>query len=80
MEDGPEPFESFWDIVSTADFITRRGYNVITLQFPDELLKQATSVQAALAQECQSRGHRIEACLLPQLAATLWDETPHLTA
>ena len=64
---GPnEGFAGFWEIVATADFIVTRGYRVITLQFPDSLLKDATLVQAALARECQSKGgHRIEACLAP---------------
>ena len=64
---GPnEGFAGFWEIVATADFIVTRGYRVVTLQFPDNLLKEATLVQAALARECQSKGgHRIEACLAP---------------
>ena len=38
---GPnEGFAGFWEIVATADFIITRGYRVITLQFPDSLLKQ----------------------------------------
>ena len=45
---GPnEGFAGFWEIVATADFTVTRGYRVITLQFPDSLLKDATLVQAA---------------------------------
>ena len=65
MENESEHFKAFWEIASTADYITERGYTVITLQFPDELLKDATSVQAALAMECQTREHLIEACPHP---------------
>jgi len=65
MAGGSERFVTVWDIASTADFITKRAYSVIALQFPDDLLKDATQVQAAVADECLSRGHKIEACLLP---------------
>ena len=65
MAGGSERFATVWDIASTADFITKRAYSVIALQFPDNLLKDATLVQAAVADECQSRGHKIEACFLP---------------
>ncbi len=66
MNNCSDRFETFWDIASTADFITERKYTVVTLQFPDELLKDATLVQAALADECTSRGIKIEAGPLPR--------------
>ena len=61
MKSGSEHFTAFWDIASTAEFITERKYTVITLQFPDELLKDATTVQKALSNECQTKGLKIEA-------------------
>ena len=72
INDSAEHFEAFWDIASTADYIKKRKYTVVTLQFPDELLKDATLVQAALTHECQSRGMKIEASpALPRYAASL---------
>ena len=61
-----EGFAGFWEIAAMADFIITitRKYRVNTLHFPDNILKDATLVQAALARECRSkRGHKIEACL-----------------
>lgn len=55
-------FLAVWEITSTADFLHKRKLSVIALQFPDELLKDATVVAAALAEECQSRGHGVQAC------------------
>ncbi|OAY71771.1 Diphthamide biosynthesis protein 2 [Ananas comosus] len=41
-------FESSYDIPRTVDYICSRGYSRVVLQFPDELLRDSTSVAKAL--------------------------------
>lgn len=56
-----EPFKTFWDIDATAEYIVSRVYRIATLQFPDNLLKDATAVAGALTSQCHSRGQEIKA-------------------
>ena len=56
-----EPFKTFWDIDATVEYIVSRVFRVVTLQFPDDLLKDATAVAGALTSQCHSRGQEIKA-------------------
>ena len=47
----------FWDLPATAAFILSQGYVRVALQFPDELLIDASEVAGALQQELAASGH-----------------------
>ena len=53
--------KTFWDIDATAEYIVSRAYQIVTLQFPDNLLKDATAVAGALSTQCRARGQEIRA-------------------
>lgn len=50
----------FWDIEGTASYIVSRDYTIITLQFPDDLLKEAKSVAKAVEDACTAKRLQIQ--------------------
>ncbi len=53
-------WEQSWDIEGTAIYIVSRNYTIITLQFPDDLLKEAKRVTHALEYACTANGLQIQ--------------------
>ncbi|RAL37931.1 hypothetical protein DM860_000625 [Cuscuta australis] len=49
-------FDSTYDTVCVADFIFRKGFKRVALQFPDELLKYSTKIVAALHKKVRALG------------------------
>ena len=48
-----------WDLNGTSQYLVNRGYSRVALQFPDDLLDDATTVAAALQGQCAASGHLI---------------------
>ena len=46
----------FWDIGGTASYIVSRNFTVVALQFPDELLQEASEVSRTLQDACAAAG------------------------
>ena len=46
-----------WDVEETVDFITRRCFTSVALQFPDELLQHSTKVATLLTGRLGSFSH-----------------------
>ena len=46
----------FWDIEGTTSYVISRSFTVVALQFPDELLKEASKVSRALQDACAAAG------------------------
>ncbi|KAK9814668.1 hypothetical protein WJX72_009496 [[Myrmecia] bisecta] len=53
-----------WDLDGTLEYILSRGYQRITLQFPDELLEHATVVAAELQTACAQRWQLVQVYVL----------------
>ena len=51
---------AFWDIEGTVSYIISRNFTVVALQFPDDLLKEASRVSRALQDECAAAGAAIQ--------------------
>ena len=49
-----------WRVAETASYIEERGFSVVTLQLPDELLAHATRLEALLAAELAARGLSVQ--------------------
>ena len=45
-----------WDIEATLDFICSQAAQRVTLQFPDDLLDESSTVAASIQQGCRERG------------------------
>lgn len=58
-----ETWALFWDIQGSADYIVSRKYTIVTLQFPDDLLKEATRVSRALQDACAAKGLLVKVLL-----------------
>ncbi|BDA47727.1 probable 2-(3-amino-3-carboxypropyl)histidine synthase subunit 2 [Coccomyxa sp. Obi] len=54
----------YWDIEGTATYIVSRKYTIITLQFPDDLLKEAKRVVKAVEDACTARGLQLQTFVL----------------
>ena len=44
-------------VSETVEYVCSRGYRVVCLQFPDELLHRAAPVAMAVTVGCRRRGH-----------------------
>ncbi len=53
-------WEQFWDVEGTAIYLVLRNYTIITLQFPDDLLKEAKRVAKAVEDACTAKGLHIQ--------------------
>lgn len=53
-------FVHAWRINETASYLLERGFTVVTLQLPDELLGNATQLAGLLQAECQARGLAVQ--------------------
>lgn len=55
----------FWDVQGAADYILRRRFTVVTLQFSDDLLREAKDVAKAVQDACASKGLQVKviACI-----------------
>ncbi|KAK9905896.1 hypothetical protein WJX75_008313 [Coccomyxa subellipsoidea] len=54
----------FWDVQGAADYILRRRFTVVTLQFSDDLLRDAKDVAKAVQDACASKGLQVKAFVL----------------
>lgn len=55
-----EQDKDFWDIVGTASYIVSRKFTIVALQFPDELLREASEVSRALQDACAAAGVAVQ--------------------
>lgn len=55
-----EDWKLHWDVGGAAHYITSRGYKTIALQFPDELLQEASAVSRALQDACAAQGLEVQ--------------------
>ena len=55
-----EDWAQHWDIAGAAAYIAERGFSVAALQFPDDLLGQASEVARALQDACAAIGQDIQ--------------------
>lgn len=57
---GTERWLEFWDSEGSAAYITTRQFNTVALQFPDELLKEASDVSRALQERCAAKDAQVK--------------------
>ncbi len=66
-----DSWAQFWDIQGVAAYITARNFTIVTLQFPDDLLREAKDVSKAVQDACAR--HKLQVKVIPSIAC--WDGT-----
>eukprot|EP00887_Chlorella_sp_A99_P000266 scaffold13.g266.t1 len=61
---GEEELLARFRVADTVEWVCGRGYRVVTLQFPDELLPAAAPVARAVTAGCRRREHDVQAYIL----------------
>ncbi|EIE23796.1 diphthamide biosynthesis protein [Coccomyxa subellipsoidea C-169] len=59
-----DAWAQFWDIQGVAAYITARKFTVVTLQFPDDLLREAKDVSKAVQDICARHGLQVKTFVL----------------
>lgn len=66
--------ERAWRVEETADYLCSRGYENVTLQFPDSALQYAARVAVAVQAACAARGHAVQVRAAARLVCVLGGE------